>query len=289
MSVNIATNTASTQVVALEAVTANSVNRQTYNSGGVYDTLLLLSGQREILTGNSNQTVTANFDVCFICNNTIDIFIDFPAASTQQINKNIRVIKVGNNTAKVTIRRVGSDTIGNPYSLISVPVDTSFDIFAPGESYEWNATGNVWYCKDYNLPLSQVSFRAGLTGSTAIPTTPAKLAFNTVTGTNRYNRGGYFDTTNNRFLAPFPMVMNFTFSVALSAQLADTAGNIRVNGNAVEVLGGRHNLNTPLDMACSSTVELTTGDQVEGWVNSSPARTAVAAGTVFAGQMISRL
>jgi hypothetical protein len=157
MSVNIATNTASTQVVALEAVTANSVNRQTYNSGGVYDTLLLLSGQREILTGNSNQTVTANFDVCFICNNTIDIFIDFPAASTQQINKNIRVIKVGNNTAKVTIRRVGSDTIGNPYSLISVPVDTSFVVYLPGESYEWNATGNVWYCRNWSLPLSYLN------------------------------------------------------------------------------------------------------------------------------------
>jgi hypothetical protein len=77
------------------------------------------------------------------------------------------------------VQRAGSDTIGNPYSLISVPVDTSFVIYAPGEYYEWNASGNVWYALNYNLPASYFNFSAYMNTSQNLVANGTVIAYNT--------------------------------------------------------------------------------------------------------------
>jgi hypothetical protein len=197
--------TPGTAITNGEAVNATVTNRIVNSSGGVNDTLLQVSGYRDVLTGNSNQTVTANYDVCYYCNNTTNITITLPPASTQLVNKNIRIIKIGNNTATVTVQMAGSDTIGNPYSLISVPVDTSFVIYAPGEYYEYNASGNVWYALNYNFPESY--FNANVRSTTS----QSAVASGTITAFNTELRdpSDSWNSSTYRYTAKVPGVYNF--------------------------------------------------------------------------------
>jgi hypothetical protein len=208
--------TPGTAITNGEAVNATVTNRIVNSSGGVNDTLLQVSGYRDVLTGNSNQTVTANYDVCYYCNNTTNITITLPPASTQLANKNIRIIKIGNNTATVTVQRAGSDTIGNPYSLISVPVDTSFVIYAPGEYYEYNASGNVWYALNYNLPTSYFNANVRSTAN------QISVASGTVVGFNTELRdpSDSWNSSTYRYTAKVAGVYNFMGHVLAQGSVA---------------------------------------------------------------------
>jgi hypothetical protein len=214
--------TPGTAITNGEAVNATVTNRIVNSSGGVNDTLLQVSGYRDVLTGDSNQTVTANYDVCYYCNNTTNITITLPPASTQLVNKNIRIIKIGNNTATVTVQRAGSDTIGNPYSLISVPVDTSFVIYAPGEYYEYNASGNVWYALNYNFPESY--FNANVRSTTF----QSAVASGTITAFNTELRdpSDSWNSSTYRYTAKVSGVYNFMGHVLAQGSVATGLGVI---------------------------------------------------------------
>jgi hypothetical protein len=213
--------TPGTAITNGEAVNATVTNRIVNSSGGVNDTLLQVSGYRDVLTGNSNQTVTANYDVCYYCNNTTNITITLPPASTQLANKNIRIIKIGNNTATVTVQRAGSDTIGNPYSLISVPVGTNFVIYLPNESYEWNASGNVWYCGNFSINKEAIGCTVTLGSNQAITGTQ-DMNFNT----ELYDRGGFWNTSTFRWT---PIIPNGKWKATLSL-LYNSGTSARLSG-----------------------------------------------------------
>lgn len=274
-------------VISGEEITNTSVNRQVDIPNGIEAQVALLAGSELLVTTSTTVNLVANKEVYVVMNNTSNAVVNLPSATTAK--KSIIIEKGANNYTTVTVNRAGSDTLSNPFGAVAAPVGTSFILYLPGESYEFVPMGTYWRVKRINLPTNQLAFRAGLSVNTTISTTPAKLAFDTVTGTNRYNRGSFFSTVNNRFVAPFPMVATFHYSINLSALAADTAGSIRVNGTSVETLGGRHNLNTAIDMSCSTTVELATNDQVEAWINSNPARQAQSTGTFFSGIIVSRL
>jgi hypothetical protein len=230
--------TPGTAITNGEAVNATVTNRIVNSSGGVNDTLLQVSGYRDVLTGNSNQTVTANYDVCYYCNNTTNITITLPPASTQLVNKNIRIIKIGNNTATVTVQRqaLSSDVIGNPYSLISVPVDTSFVIYLPNESYEWNASGNVWYALNYSLPVSQYRCEAYLSADQNLGTgTFDRINLNTEV----YDFGSFYDNVTNFRATPLiPGLYGVWGSYAIrNATATDVQGSWRKNTTRVKVIG----------------------------------------------------
>jgi hypothetical protein len=244
--------TPGTAITNGEAVNATVTNRIVNSSGGVNDTLLQVSGYRDVLTGNSNQTVTANYDVCYYCNNTTNITITLPPASTQLANKNIRIIKIGNNTATVTVQRAGSDTIGNPYSLISVPVGTNFVIYLPNESYEWNASGNVWYALNYSLPVSQYRCEAFRSSNQALGTgTFDRVNFNA----ESFDIGSFFDSTTNFRATPLiagVYIVNYS-CVFLSGASSNSLAHIRKNGTNTKLIG---QFTTTVDTGFSGMLEV---------------------------------
>lgn len=135
-----------TYITGGEPVNAAVVNRLVQNSGGLVTRVSELSNNLTVTSGNSDVTIIANRDVLILCNNTVDITVTLPAASTQY--KRITIKKTANNTNTVTIQRAGSDTIEDPTNPLTTPIATSFVLYTADSSVSYNTSGNTWRIND---------------------------------------------------------------------------------------------------------------------------------------------
>jgi hypothetical protein len=138
--------TVPTYITAGEPVNASVVNRLVQNSNGLVTRVTESSNNLTVISGNSNVTITANQDVLILCNNTTNITVTLPPASTQY--KKITIKKTANNTNTVTIQRAGSDTIEDPSNPLTTPTATSYVLATVDSSVTYVSSGNTWRCAD---------------------------------------------------------------------------------------------------------------------------------------------
>lgn len=147
MTYNVPSLTVPTYITAGEPVNSAVVNRLVQNSGGLVDRVSQISNNLTVTSGNSNVTITANQDILILCNNTTNITVTLPTASSQY--KRITVKKTANNNATVTIQRSGSDTIEDPTNPLSTPTATSYVIITVDSSITLISSGNTWRFIDF--------------------------------------------------------------------------------------------------------------------------------------------
>lgn len=218
--------TVPTYITAGEQVNAAVVNRLVQNSGGLVTRVSEISNNVTVTSGNSNVTITANQDVLILCNNTSNITVTLPAASTQY--KRITIKKTANNTATVTIQRAGSDTIEDPANPLSTPVATSYVLLTVDSSVTYVSSGNTWRVAD--LYISTIIVRAYTTNNQNVNPS-AKIYFNATD----INVGNFFTTgtsgTTSRFLplraGRFKVFSNLLFQSGTSTRMLAV---IRKNG-----------------------------------------------------------
>jgi hypothetical protein len=253
-----------------EAVNATVTNRIVNSSGGLLDTVTLLANHTEIVTGNSNIVVTSNQLRKIYCTNTSNIIVDLPTASTQLLTKDIEVIKIGKNTATVTIRRTGVDTLGAPWDSTVTPINTTIPLLIPGESVKWQGTGNIWY------PISY---------------TPGNLAFYDAwvgrSGLQNFSGAGFQKIQNNvenlDASASYDSVTNFRYSpkvnglyqIVANVTTATNVGSDTIMSaykNGAEVCRGSGRVNTPssVDNNVIFYNEAVVGDNYEVFLFNSP-------------------
>lgn len=142
--------TVPTYITAGEPVNASVVNRLVQNSNGLVTRVTESSNNLTVISGNSNVTITANQDVLILCNNTTNITVTLPPASTQY--KRIAIKKTANNTNTVTIQRAGSDTIEDPTNPLTTPIATSYVLLTVDSQVTYVSSGNTWRVADFYSP-----------------------------------------------------------------------------------------------------------------------------------------
>jgi hypothetical protein len=263
-------------------------------AGGPNELLTLLGNKATIttdgdLTGGS--APVQNRDCVILMPNTANRTITLPAASGQRFP--IVIQKTSNNFNTITVNRSSSDTINSPFGSVAAPSATSFVLHLPGEAYMFIPSGTYWRMVVLNLPVNQCTFRATFTGSgVPITTDPQKVAFNLdsgiVAGRTLYDIGSNYDTVNYRFVAPFNGVYCFSSSIVASNSAVDTFATFNLNGTEVARFGGRHNVNTPIDLVGSiDNLSMTAGQYVEVFVQGI-GRGMVEDVTYFAGMLVTK-
>jgi len=203
MSQNLPAFTPGTTISNGEQVNAVVSNRQHIPANSQ---LITISDQTEVITGNSNTTITSNQGVLIYCTNTSDITITLPTASLQSVIKPIKIKKSANNAALVTILCAGADTIENPINPLTTPTETSLILRSANSSVTLNSQGNTWRVLDYFYP-SVVKVVAALTGFiTLVANVASTVVFNSefIDINNNYNQ------STGVFTAPYDGYYQFS-------------------------------------------------------------------------------
>jgi hypothetical protein len=185
-----------------EDVSASVTNRIVNNAGGLLTTVTALSGNLEVTSGNATVNIVGNRDVMILCNNTSNIVVNLPPASSQLVTKKIRIRKTQNNLATITVTRNGSDVIDNPFAPTGVPVSTTLILYLPGEEFEFISDGNVWrvgiISSSNYLTFAHVNRNLGVQNVT---TSVASAMNNKVAGTDIFN---WYNTSTFRYTPQVP-------------------------------------------------------------------------------------
>jgi hypothetical protein len=224
-----------TQTNPADLITADSVNRQTRNSGGLVDIVTAFAGKDEI-TDSSSATITC------IANSTIRVnawrataqTIQLPAWSANHPPILIRT----NNYAVKTIQRAGSDTINNPWNYSTAPVGTTYNLYLPGETVRLtpNKLVNFWEVEPVETPINQYRCEAYLLADQALGTaTFDRINLNTEV----YDFGSFYDNVTNFRATPLiPGLYGVWGSYTIrSATSTDVQGSWRKNTTRVKVIG----------------------------------------------------
>jgi len=257
--------TVPTYITAGEPVNASVVNRLVQNSNGLVTRVTESSNNLTVISGNSNVTITANQDVLILCNNTTNITVTLPPASTQY--KRIVIKKTANNTNTVTIQRAGSDTIEDPTNPLTTPTATSYVLATVDSSVTYVSSGNTWRVADlYSTKNTKV--KAWRTGALALPA----ATYTTIVFDNEVqDTQNIYNTSTGVFTAPVTGEYLLTGHIGLfSTSARDDVIALDINGTETLILHQRiSNANAPTAYSIAQQITLTAGQyiRVQGYTS----------------------
>jgi len=243
-----------TQTNPADLITADSVNRQTRNSGGLVDIVTAFAGKDEI-TDSSSATITC------IANSTIRVNAWRATAQTIQLPawsaNHPPILITTNNYAVKTIQRAGTDTINDPWNYSTAPVNTTYTLRLPGQTV-WvipNKLVNFWDIKIVNFPKDLLSVRVS-GGTQAIATSSTILTATTVIS----NPASLWNTGTSAYTALYTGYYNYFYYIDLTGGL-NWEFRPFINGVVAPILG--FEVRTVEFFTFSSGVYLTAGDVLD--------------------------
>lgn len=231
--------------VANELITDTKLNSLTKTSGGLETMVSLLANKDPIESGSAVINCTQNVTSAVVGTGTTQT-VNLPAWAGQSFP--ILVVKARNNYNLLRIQRNGAttDTINNPFQSSSIPVETNFDLYLPGESCLLipRKTNNVWDVVMVNEPLAALGALVNSSTTQSNVASGTTIALNTASN----NRSGSWSTSSYRYTARAPLDVAFQLN---------THCKLSTNGG-MDVIARRYNSSNTLleSIRCSSIVEL---------------------------------